>query len=288
MKVSFRHQAINCIDVLGFYKRSIHLCKLKKYVKKNCKLKNTHMGESCYIFGNGPSVKELEFGLFKDKFVITVNQLARNPDFYKLKSNVHFWADYTFFNLDLSKNENVELFNQMKKVKTENNSPLCFFPAQFNKYITETGLDNLLDTHYFIEAYSLPAFMQRDNDFSSYIPAFSTVVHYAVWLANYMGFSKIYLFGCEMSSIVNVVNIRLRQTEHMNYAYAETDNERKRAAEVRDNIPVFDEFYAQYRALYDYAFLNEYCVNHGSHLYNCTPNTIVDSVPRATLEEALK
>ena len=286
--MSARDKAMNLIDKVRFYKKKMEISDLTKYVKKNVELKNSHKGEACYIFGNGPSVKELDFDLFRDKFVITVNQLARNPEFWKLKSNVHFWADFTFFNLDLTKGENVELFNQMKNVKTDGNSPLCFFPAQFNKYISSTGLDKCLDTYYFLDAYSLPAFMERENDYSSYIPGFYTVVHYAVWLANYMGFSKIFLFGCEMSSIVNVVNIRMKQTEHMNYAYEETDNERKRAAEVRNSIPVYDEFYAQYRALYDYAFLNEYCEKHGSQLYNCTPNTIVDSVPRVTLADALK
>ena len=66
-------------------------------LKNNKKYKNIHNGKRCFIFGSGPSLMNIDFGLFENEYVFTVNQLPRKKDFDKLKSNYHFWADDCFF-----------------------------------------------------------------------------------------------------------------------------------------------------------------------------------------------
>lgn len=46
-----------------------------KTVKKNEKYKNIHKGESCYIFGNGCSLKYYDLRKFNDRVSIGCNSL---------------------------------------------------------------------------------------------------------------------------------------------------------------------------------------------------------------------
>ena len=285
-RISKREKLINFIDKIVFYCRKINLMKYKKYVKRNKCFKNSHLGESCYIFGNGPSLKGIDFSKFANKFVFTVNQLPRNPNFVNLKSNIHFWADPQFFNLDSSKKEDKEIMDIMEKINDNEKETMCFYPAEFHNYVEKNNLYNE-KSFYFLNSFSLPSFLRRKNTFDSFIPAFYTVVQYAIFLANYMGFSKIYIFGCEMTSIITVIKTRLGTLEDSNYGYDMPENEKNRMKELRKGIPCSEEFYNLYKALSDYDYLEYYCEKHGSKIYNCTPDSIIDSIEKCSLEEAL-
>ena len=282
-----RNDFYKMIDRLILLKRNIKMRNEKKYLKKNVSLKGTHLGERCFIFGNGPSNKLLDFSTFSDEFVFTVNQLARNNQFPKLKTNVHFWADYNFFNLDLSISENQELFNQMKNVKTADNSPECFFPLDFRKYIEDTKLNEAVNTNYFLPTYALEYFPNKENRFDDVIPAFYTVVHYAIFLANYMGFSEIYLLGCENSSIVTTIKVRMDEDASDTYGYDLSENEKKRMKTMRSGLSFSDELYAFYRATKDYESIKSYCEKHGTHIYNCTPSSLIDCIEHKDITEIL-
>ncbi len=282
-----RDKMINFVDRLVFYYHKRKLKNCLKLVKKNSGLKDSHKGETCYIFGNGPSVKNMDLSMFSDKFVFTVNQLARNPHFSDLKSNIHFWADPQFFELDLTNEKDKEVFNVLKTTG-ENGDMLCFYPAEFKRNLDDYGLGNRENSFFFLNAYSLSSFMKKKNRYDSYIPAFYTVVQYAVFLANYMGFSKIYLFGCEMTAIITVINARLNKLDDANYGYAMSDNEKQRMVRLRKEIPCSTEMHALYKALDDYDYLNDYCEKHGSKLFNCTPNSIIDSIEKCSIEDSLK
>lgn len=257
-------------------------------MKINKELKDTHKGERCFVFGNGPSAKDLDLSLFKNEFVFTVNQIARNPHFSEMKTNVHFWADPNFFDLDLTQPENAELLEQMKGVNTDDNRPLCFFPLDYRDYIVKNRLDTYLDTRYFLPSYPLELFMERENRFDDLVPTFYTVVHYAIFLALYMGFSEIYLLGCENSGILTTIKVRTNEDLSDTYGYDLTDNEKKRLKDLRQKVTFTEELYAFYKVTQDYELLDEYSKSHNSHLYNCTPKSLVQSIEKKSLQEVLK
>ena len=273
-----RKGAYKVVEDLILLKRNITFYSEKKYLSRNRLLKNSHLGERCFVFGNGPSAKELDLSKFGDEFVFTVNQIARNPQFPALRTNVHFWADYNFFNLDLSMPENMEILDQMRGVNTEDNTPMCFFPLEFRSYIEKTQLNSCLDTFYFFPTYQFEFGQNRDASFDKSIPAFYTVVHYAIYLAVYMGFSEIYLLGCENTGILTTIKVRLQEDPSDTYGYSLTNNEKKRLINLRERVKFSDELFAFYKTTLDYELLVDYCKKHGSNLYNCTPHSLAQSV----------
>ena len=57
----------------------------ERVVRKNIKFKDIHRGESCYLFGNGASIKYFDLKKFDDKPSIGCGGLFLHKDFNELK-----------------------------------------------------------------------------------------------------------------------------------------------------------------------------------------------------------
>ena len=51
------------INVISKLRYLVDYPKYKKYIAKNCELKDKYVGETCYILGNGPSIKNIDLSL---------------------------------------------------------------------------------------------------------------------------------------------------------------------------------------------------------------------------------
>ena len=65
---------------------------------KNSAFKGKYKNKRCFILGNGPSLKQLDFSILKDEYTFTVNQLFKNENFHKLETNFHVFTDMEFMN----------------------------------------------------------------------------------------------------------------------------------------------------------------------------------------------
>ena len=171
---------------------------LANALKENIRFKNKHNGERCFILGNGPSLKSVDFSLLRNENTFTVNQLARNPKYPALKNNYHIWSDYRFFDLHPDREEDMELLDSMKAVNTIFSKPTVFYRYAAKEMVDKFGLEKEIDIHYFEQGWH-KMFPEKNVDLTRFTPAFSTVVHYAICLAVYMGFDEIYLLGCDCS-----------------------------------------------------------------------------------------
>lgn len=82
----------------------------KKILARNRQFKDKHKGESCYIFGNGVSLKGMDLGKFSDKISIGCNSLFLHRDFDKLDCRYYqipppfFFFSYWPYHSGLQKN----------------------------------------------------------------------------------------------------------------------------------------------------------------------------------------
>ena len=56
----------------------------KRSFSRNVQFKDIHKGDTCYIFGNGESIKSMDLNNFNDKISIGCNNLFLHKDFEKL------------------------------------------------------------------------------------------------------------------------------------------------------------------------------------------------------------
>lgn len=257
-----------------------------KHTAQNQGLKNKYTGKRCFIIGNGPSLKNVDLSQLADEYTFTVNQLPRNSDFAKLKTNFHIWADQRFFDLDLNKSEDLELLNVMKAVSSEGNRPIVFYKWAARELIEKTRLDEILDIRYFGDiGMDIPKFLEskRALDICKPLPVFSTVVHYAVCIAAYMGFSEICLLGCDCTGFITTAQTKLKNSTQAEYAYSISENEKRRMERISNETSIRDEL-VWYANLFDtYHSINAYCKKKGIKLLNATESTLLESIPRVQL-----
>lgn len=258
----------------------------KKLLAQNADLKNKHVGERCFILGNGPSLKNVDFNLLKGETIISVNQINRHPDFALLKPKYHFWADASFFKFE--EHEADELLEIMRGIN-KYNTPKCFFPIEQLAVIKKYRLDEELDVAFFDDKLIFYDNYKADIDFAGVVPAFSTVIQYCIILAVYMGFKEIYLLGCDNTSIlVNIQSALNADEEHFDYAYEVSEEEKKRMRRIVEDNSL--EAYARtyYETFKLYRELFHYCQSKNITLVNCSTQTVIDSIPRKKLEDVIK
>ena len=262
--------------------------KWKLYLKENKKFKELHKGERCFILGNGPSLKTEDLKTLENEYVFSVNQISRHPDFEYIKPTYHFWADANFFDIDENKPEDLELLEIMKKVKTTDNSPFCFFPVQQRDFIEKYELEKELKIAYFASGMLFPEGFNGKIDYTKFVPGFGTVVQWCVTMAIYMGFSEIYLLGCDNTSILTTIKSALKRNDDNDYGYSVTENERKRMEGLLEKQSLEAYVNSYLETLKGYRYLFDYCEKRNIKLVNCSSTSVIDSIPRDTLTNVLK
>lgn len=278
-------------DMLYSVKNSLVMLKSglhrEQELGRNKKLENKYSGKRCFILGNGPSVKQQDLSLLSDEYVFTVNQAARNESFGKIKSNFHFWADANFFMIDENKPEDMELLETMKNVNKDNKDIQVFFPLEQKGFVEKFGIDKSLNVNYFLTRLYMTENYKRNIDFTKPIPSFGTVVQWCVIAAVYMGFSEIYLMGCDNTSLMVTMKSALKINDDQDYGYSVTENEKKRMESIvqRNGLEAYTESYLE--TLKGYRKLYNYCSKRGIKLVNCSAQTVIDSVPRENYEDVI-
>lgn len=225
--------------------------------------------------------------LLENEVVFTCNQISRNPEFSKIKTNYHFWADPMFFKMDENKPEDMELLNAMKNVATNNNNPQCFFASDAFDFVKKFNLDSQLKIAYYQTGLIMHEEFNMDIDFSKVVPSMHTVVQYAISLAIYMGFKEIYILGSEFTGILTSINLRLQNNLKDDYAYELTENEKFRMNNRVKQVTFEEELYSFYNVVKDYRILNDFCQHRNIKLVNCTPGGLIESLPREKYEDII-
>lgn len=268
------------------FKRDMNGVK-KALLKKNARFHNIHKGERCFIFGNGPSIGELNFEDFSNEYVFTVNRLMNDDRFSKLKTNYHLWMDEVAYGSreDIKMDLNVYL-EEINKLKNEEG--LVFFaPLNASEYIHRTGIDDGLDVAYIESFYDFGEF--EHIDMCRVTPGFYNVVLYAVELAIYMGFKEIYLLGCENTILISVLNTHLGKSLGKLHAYEEdADFQQKAFKEVIKNSGLKKILLSNYLILDVYEKYKSYCDKNNIKLINLTPETLIDCIDRGDINSILK
>lgn len=260
--------------------------RIKEKINCNKKFKNIHNGKRCFILGNGPSLKEIDFNLLKEETVFSVNNFCKIENYKNAETNYHFWMDGAFFGLRNDMQYDMEdVINNYKTISKEN--PECFVPISALEFIKKNKIDQNTKINYLILGETFDNFSSTDFDLCSVLPSFTTVVQYCIMTAIYMGFKEIYLLGCDSTGVVGTINCALEQENKGLHAY-ENDNSTNELTELLKHWNMSDVFYDQYLLFKGYEYLERYCNKNNIKLINCTPKTLITSIQKSTLNDVLQ
>lgn len=259
----------------------------RNVLKKNKIYENKYVGKRCFILGNGPSLKDLDFKVLAEEYVFTVNLLSKNPDYKKLKSNFHVFTDPVFFDLNNEENYSEEYLDAFKNINSNTNKPVCFMPVQALPFVRKCMLDKILHINYINTCLSFHDSMKGTQKFERLTVSHSTVVLNAIQLAIYMGFSEIYLLGCDCTGIVTTIDLILNN-EIKTYAYIVDEKEKHRMNNDGMGNEMEKSCLGWMRIFHEYKWIANICKKAGIKLVNCSSMTVLDSITQMDIGEVLK
>jgi hypothetical protein len=168
---------------------------------------NKHLGERCFILGNGPSINNTNLDLLKDEIVFSCNASFLLFDRISWRPTYYTCVDTRVL---------PDRAHEIENMLDTNPDMTAFFPTWIETHGTEksrTAVRTIIkpaeNRYYFTERRShmrsLPSSM-FSLDAQNHLVQPHTVAITMMQLAAYMGFSEIYLVGCDTSySVSNTV-----------------------------------------------------------------------------------
>ena len=167
----------------------------KGIIDRNKVFAGIHKGETCYLIGNGASIKYFNLEKFNNHLAIGCNSLFVHSDFQKINVKYYF-TGHQFFYYPFWKNPILQRFEKnnlgsIYKDKLKENKNIILFSDLSNYFAMNK--ENKYFFHHFNQKFD--GFDKSDlhGSFSSVADALSGMLGLAI----YMGFEKINLVGCD-------------------------------------------------------------------------------------------
>lgn len=235
-----------------------------KYAKELKTFHDKHRGETCFIIGNGPSLKAEDLEMISQKGIPT---FAFN--------RIYLMFDKTNWRPTYYISQDEKTLKNCTKEVNQMNLPYKFIPIFIDFYydihINNAVLFRLVSSH--------TDYPKMSEDISSYVGDTTTVAVTAAQFAVYMGFKKIYLIGVDhsFSTYQNDKGEIIQDNFAKDYF---TEEYNKDKADLY--IPNLD---ASTRA---FLSLKKFCDEKGVEVYNATRGGKLEVFPRVNFDEVIK
>lgn len=258
-----------------------------KILNRNVQFKNIHKNNRVFIVANGPSIKNENLDLIKGEYVFTVNQMIRKKEFVDLNPICNFWFDPAYFDENMPEDSKKEFESLFSRTCNCNDHIVSILPYSAYDFIEKRSLNNdkvyyIDGSLYFYDGYDL------DFDFTKLTPGFQNIVQYAIATAVYMGFNEIYILGCDSTGIETKINSVMEKSIEDNYSLDLGTEGQKYVNSLLNYFSVEEQFKGWTRIFHLYDQLLMYCKKRNVKLVNCTSQTIIEGIPRKSLESVLK
>lgn len=237
-------------------------------------LQDTHVGEKCFVIGNGPSLKAEDLDKLKEKgiFCFASNGIYRIFDETEWRPDIWIMSDLYYIT------RNWEVIN---KLDDESEKLIC--AQAFVKYNIQ-----IKNAVYFpfIQAERTPRFFNKDV--TKGVHFYRTVTGKLINFAVYMGFKEIYLVGCDnTNSVVRNENgqtvLDLSKKQHFSDKYFENNSEELKANELVGDIMENWKYVTK-----SYEDIKYFCDREQVKIVNATRGGALEVFPRADFEKVLE
>ena len=170
----------------------------KSIIKRNKRFKDIHKGESCYIFGNGASIKYFDLEQFDNRIVIACGLLFLHKDFKKLNTKYYFTGHpffyYPYWTNPYSHSLEKNLLGSIYKSKIYEYRDIEYFVSLTN-FLGLRGKNINYLYHY-----DEPFDSKVGWDLSGKYRFMESALSGMLGIAYYMGFRDIILVGCDYAA----------------------------------------------------------------------------------------
>lgn len=226
-----------------------------KLVRNNHVFEDKHKGERCFIIGTGPSLRHVDLTLLKNETVFGVNYLYKGDQINDLNIRYYFLYDELFYTDCIA--DTKEVFDRL---------PNTIFFVRTNAY-NRLKSNGMLNNNVFFQSCGI--FQNGDLvrlDLTKNMTAPYNVILGCIQTAIYMGFTDIYLLGCDFNSFASL------KVEHF---YDEPNSE-----SPNRNMTLGYEMKFYSMVAYHHYALEKYARRNDINICNVTENSLLDAYRR--------
>ena len=236
---------------------------LTKYYRNMKRIHNTHLGESCFVIGNGPSLTVDDLNTLVEKIIdcFAMNRIFKIFPQTKWRPKYYVNTDWMLIR---------DVLEEVNNIPTEQK----FFPAYhlyyqcFRKTINKRAI---------IQVYYNELSFQLDCSNAVYNGG--TVTISAIQLAAHMGYRNIYILGVDhnFDNVIDENGNTVINKDVKNYFCDNYDND------LQDYV-----VHNLGRTTKGYYAVQEFYSKHGVNIYNATRTTKLEAFPKISFEEAVE
>lgn len=164
----------------------------RKLIEVNAVFRNRHVGQRCFIIGNGPSLATQDLSFLAGEITFAMNAFWKHPIVEAWQPTYYLLADKVLFDRSTSASEFFE--NLKSRIKDAD-----FFVPLSRKDVVLEGQLLPPEQTYFLSVED--RLVDNDSverfDLTDSVPDVLTVAQFAMMAAIYMGCSPIYLMGLD-------------------------------------------------------------------------------------------
>ena len=244
----------------------------RKALWPNRALKNTAADKRCFILATGPSINKMDLKKLKGEFCISVSNFFLHPDFSVIKPEYHVFAGS---HAPLTDEQFRDWFEDAGKKMPEGQK---VFVALTDKPIVDKyKLFSKQRVFYYFATMRLKPV--RKINLARRLPAIQTSPHTAMFIALYLGVKEINLAGIDHDWIRHV-----GETRHF---YDEKDSTLSRQSYNEWHNPLEVTLRSYLNLWQMYRYIKQYADARGIKIYNTTPGSLLDVLPKKNLEDTL-
>lgn len=245
--------------------------------------KDIHAGERCFILATGPSINRQDLRPLSKEICIAVSEFYLHPDVdiicpsYHVEAPNHFPYDYEVIQRSF---ENYEKLYKKDVTYFFGHTPYKYSRLNFLKRHPE------YDSQYFYHLnYGYSLLLNDSNydkksqwDLTKRLFGVNSVIFTAIQVAVFMGFSTIYLLGCDHNHLSDVERGR------SSHFYPDS----KGVTDDRSEWPTTEQLlYSLHTRWGQYRLIQKFLEKTGQEVLNATAGGMLDVFPRVTLEEII-
>jgi N-acetylneuraminate synthase len=243
-------------------------------VQTNNRLKDRHTGQRCFILATGPSIKQQPVRQLAGEHCIAVSNFFVHPDYRTIRPRYHCIAP---FHAPITE-EGWQ--DWLKEAAANTGDATMFFGLRDLQRNTRDGNFASREKFFLNFAGSTEQIETHGVDLTRILPPPQSVTIMALYGALYMGFTEIYLLGCDHDWILH-----LNASTHF---YDESQHALNRGGYNEWFAPGLDTYFRDYLSLWkQYKVLRDIADRRGVRIINATKGGLLDVFPRANFESLL-
>ena len=270
---------------LQFYIKWLGNGDLRAEMSRNKGLKNSHKGKRCFIVGNGPSLKNHDLSKLTDEYVFTVNNMIKTNAFNILRPNFHLFFDPHFFDFFFSPSaENNLAIEKIKKSLADNPDMILFSSYRLKSKSSKVFPDVV--SHYMFNNKMYTPHLSKSSSIHRNTPAFQNVILYAINIALYMGFEKIYILGVDMTGFLDAYEQDLTEAK-VGHFYETSKEDFQKLVRFKEENKLDNEFYLKAfgKTFEQFKMMERKVSSKNARLFNASDRGALDVIERINYQK---